>query len=304
MTMRELSKILANLILMPCVAVSISGAGPAPLPVQKSENRASTTASHTTMTADGRIQTGDGSFSMMTPAGWVVRNDVPGISMVFESPAGQKHQYRSTIQVKIASGARYLDSLGINEFQEEIAAKLGRDNGTVRDFSIRNAELVKTDDGRDALLVYSGFNLNGVDLLQAHLMMSSATEHVVITFTDIADNFNSNAADAPLGVAWTAMTSAQLAGQTPERFAGPIQLAALAGILIVVIAVLVTVRNALARQAYARVARDADGNGDAGPKSGFDAPVSGITGQGSLQVSQEDLLESATPESLTPRKVA
>ncbi len=250
---------------------------------------------------DGRIQAGSTGFSMVIPTGWKVRTDVPGLSLVVELPEEKSMKYRSTIQVQVVQGSRYFDSLGISDFQEEITEKLGRAGGSLRDFTVRNAEPVKIDDGRDALLVYTGFNMNGVDLLQAHLLISSADQHVVVTFTDLADNFNSNASDTPLGIAWAAMTTAQLPGKNPERFAGPIQIAALAGVLLVVIGVLLTVRNALARQAYARAGASSDI--EAVSSLGAES-LDGRDGSNLLPLSGEDLLESGSPVSIEPRQAA
>ena len=277
-------------------------AAPAPLPIQKNPATASTSASPASLPdvgTDGRVRIGESGFSMKGPEGWTIRHDVPGVSLVLEAPATGKEHYRRTIQVRIAHGARYLDSLGISEFQQEISEKLGNNDNSLREFSIRNAETVKMDDGRDALLVYSGFKLNNVDMLQAHVLIPSADQHAVVTFTDVAENFNSNEAGSPLGTAWTAMTTSQLPGRNPERFAGPIQIAALAGVMVVLLGVLFSVRNALARRAYAKVAMASDDG--AQPTSGV--PSSNIE-VSNIEVSNEDLLESSPPDSISPRRAA
>ena len=277
----------------------------APLPVLKGTNTLKTItgeASQEIVTnADGRIQVGSSGFSMMPPTGWKVRNNVPGLSLVLEAHEEKSTKYRSTIQVRVADGPRYLDSVGIADFQEEITDKLGRDGGSLRDFTVRNSELVKTDDGRDALLVYTGFNMNGVDLLQAHLMISNENQNVVVTYTDLSDKFDSNAADAPLGIAWAAMTTAQIPGKNPERFAGPIQIAALAGLLIVFIAVLLTIRNALARKAYAQAGTgvESETNLSMNSESLNTNPPSSL-----MAISNEDLLESGSPVTIEPRQAA
>lgn len=272
---------------------SIALAGPAPLPASVTR---SVTAPKVT---DGKVQLEESGFSMKGPDGWNIRHDVPGVSLVLEAPLTEKDKYRRTIQVRIANGARYLDSLGIEEFQQEISKKLGEDSA-LQEFSVRNAEVVKMDDGRETLLVYTGFKLNNTELMQAHILIPSDGKHAVITFTDVAGNFTSNAADTPLGIAWAAMTTAQLPGENPQRFAGPIQIAALAGVLTVLMAVLLTIRNALARQAYAKAGKSA---------KQVDGAVTGETTlnsniEVSHEISSEDLLESSTPESIPPRRAA
>ena len=292
--------------------------GPAPLPALKSTTSSNASGGEAAQGTEaaargisveaGRIQAGSTGFSIMPPADWTIRNDIPGQTLVLESPVSNKNHYRSTIQVRVAQGPRYMDSLGISDFKDEITTKLGQEGGSLQDFSIRNAESVKTDDGREGLLVYSGFTMNTVEMLQAHLLLSSAQQHVVVTYTDLATNFDSNAVDAPLGIAWGAMTTAKMPGENPERFAGPIQIAALAGVLIVVIGVLLTVRNALAKQAYARAASETPetfNTGETTDSSGIiNLSNSARPGMSLFPVSEENLLESTTPQSIRPRRAA
>ncbi len=304
--------------------------GPAPLPALKSPKSPTSTTSSNASGGEaaqgtegaeaaeaaargisveaGRIQAGSTGFSIMPPADWTIRSDIPGQTLVLESPVTKKNHYRSTIQVRVAQGPRYMDSVGISDFKDEMTTKLGQEGGSMQDFSIRNAESVKTDDGREGLLVYSGFTMNTVEMLQAHLLLSSAQQHVVVTYTDLAKNFDSNAGDAPLGIAWGAMTTAKMPGENPERFAGPIQIAALAGVLIVVIGVLLTVRNALAKQAYARAASETPENFDTGETTDSSQIInlsnSARPNMSLFPVSEENLLDSTTPQSIRPRRAA
>lgn len=295
--------IAALLIFISTGAVAESNKSKAPLPVVKGIPAVASSAAEVTeeivTNTDGRIRIASSGFSMMTPPDWKVRNNVPGLSLVLEAHEDKSSKYRSTIQARVAQGPRYLDSVGISDFQEEITEKLGKEGGSLKEFTIRNSEVVRTDEGREALLVYTGFNMNGVDLLQAHLMLSSETQHVVVTYTNLSDKFESNAADAPLGIAWAAMTSAQLPGKNPQRFAGPIQIAALAGILTVFIAVLLTVRNALARKAYAQAGTSAESDMNMSGDDLNTNPPSSL-----MAISSEDLLESGSPVSIEPRQAA
>ncbi len=298
-TARTIAALAVYLCTGPAAAESGKSKAPLPATANKATSSAGDTSQEIVASADGRIQVGSSGFSMMPPAGWKVRNNVPGLSLVLEAREEKSMKYRSTIQVRVADGPRYLDSVGIADFQEEITDKLGREGGSLRDFTVRNSELVKTDEGREALLVYTGFNMNGVDLLQAHLMISNENQNVVITYTDLSDKFDSNAADAPLGIAWAAMTTAQVPGKNPERFAGPIQIAALAGLLIVFIAVLLTIRNALARKAYVRAGTGAESDMNMNRDNLNTNPPSSL-----MAISSEDLLESGSPMSIEPRQAA
>lgn len=247
------ARVLANI---PLPAPAKKDTGNAQAPVESGAVR-ELTNNGIKQTTDGRIELPQSGLSLMPPPGWKTRDNMPGLSLVLESPEEKNSRYRRTIQVRTGTGPRFFDSIGIKDFEEELVEKLGNQNNNVNEFSIRNSEIVKTDDGRQALLTYASFSLNGFDMIQAHLVISNMEQHTVLTYTDLAESFEDNSATSPLGVAWAAMSSARFLGQQPERFAGPIQIAALAGIVLVILSIVITFRSAMARRALAREADQA-----------------------------------------------
>lgn len=249
---------------------------------------------------EGRITIAPSEFSIIPPDEWVVRENVPGQSLVLEAPPTSDDNYRGTLQVRMATGPRFLDPVGIDDFKNELQEKLANEGGTLPDFTVRNSEIVTLDDSREALLVYTSFTFNQVEILQAHLLLSNEDNHAVVTYTDLEKRFESNAEGSPLATAWTAMTSANLPGTTPSRFAGSIQLAALAGVLLVLGGILLSIRNSLARQSYSRAANSGVEDlanqplSHQGLFSASENMPSGLSDQ--MPLSSEDLLESDTIE--------
>jgi hypothetical protein len=255
--MKRLNAMIHSLIALHFAVSSLPVAAsiPIPAPAKKKSTEApaqdQVTQGSVKILGDGRIEVIQSGLIMTPPSGWNLRENFPGVSVVLESPekTGTVNRYRRTLQIRTGSGPRFLDTLGIKDFEDEMTEKLGRQGEGVTEFSVRNSEVVKTADGRDALLTYAGFNLNGFEMMQAHLLISNVENHTVITYTDLAENFENTAPESPLGEAWASMTSTNFPGKNPERFAGPIQIAAIAGILIVLISAAVTIRNAISRRA-------------------------------------------------------
>ncbi len=127
-------------------------------------------------------------------------------------------KYQRTIQVASFSGVKFIDEISIKEFEELIVRKFSQTSASVEDYRIRNSMAISMDDGREGLLFYSEFQIDGVPLMQAHIMVTTAERHYMMTFTDLAEHFEGEQAASYLNVAWATMTSVQLSGPTPARY--------------------------------------------------------------------------------------
>lgn len=155
-------------------------------------------------------------FAMLPPSGWQQKKHLAGRSAVFEAP--ESDGYRATLAVQLNYQPVYFDKTGIEEITEEIVQKVARQGGTIPDFEVLKSELVRNAEGRGALLVYTTFSIETVRLMQAHLVLSNDSGHIVISFTDIASRFNFNDTQTAFHQAWKSMMSASLSGPTPRRY--------------------------------------------------------------------------------------
>lgn len=187
---------------------------------QTSDSIANTnTPESTGAKADGsRLVLEERGFSIQPPVGWEVYTDYPNLSLFMQIPTSPGLLYRRTIQVATFNGYRYIDELTAKEFEALIVKKFGAITASVEDFRVRNHMNIELADGRAALLFYSEMKVDGVDLMQAHILASSTDRHYLLTYTDVREHFEDDAASAKyLAEAWDAMVSIELVGTTPTR---------------------------------------------------------------------------------------
>lgn len=164
-----------------------------------------------------RIELPNKGFSIVPPVGWEVHRNYPGTTLLLQPSYNKKMAYQRTIQVM-----RFIDGIPIDDitgkkFEKIIESKFSRALGEIADYQMRNYMMTKMADGTDGLLYYSEFTMGGQLMMQAHILLSSATHHFLLTYTDIAAHFEGEAAGDYLMNAWQAMTSAQLDSKAPVR---------------------------------------------------------------------------------------
>lgn len=174
-----------------------------------------------------------GEFSITIPKGWSVISEVPGQTLLAQSPKSSASEFRRAIQVMTLGGARYLDEVTAIEFNETIARKYGGTTSSISKYQMNNHMNVELSDGRSALLFYSEFEQDQKKYMQAHLLISNAERHFLISYTDAAEHFSNEATTPNLNEAWQAMMSTEIKGATPVRYKIFLQVAGLIGLLLV-----------------------------------------------------------------------
>ena len=168
---------------------------------------------------DGRrISLREGELSVVTPIGWEVQTSVPGLTLLLQAPNDLAMRYRRTIQIASFSGPRYLDSLTAQEFEGIIVRKFSAINSSVKNYQIRNHTNIEMDDGRPAILFYAEFRIDDVELMQAHILVSTTKRHYLLTYTDLASHFEGASSGPYLNEAWQIMKSTLFRAESPKRF--------------------------------------------------------------------------------------
>lgn len=205
-----------------------------------------------------RVTVKEGDFSLAPPRGWEVYAHNPSLTLLMQVPHQPGMKYQRTIQVASFSGPRYIDEVTAKEYEEVIVRKFSAATASVEGYRIRNHMSIEMADGRDGLLFYTEFMLDGVNLMQAHILVSSKDRHYLMTYTDVAEHFESDSANRFLTEAWDAMISVQLGSRTPSRFQAAIFLGIGIGGLLIASLVFLGLRRWRSGRQY----RDyADGNG-------------------------------------------
>lgn len=181
--------------------------------------------------SDGsRVAVDDKGFSIVPPLGWRVFVNRVGLSLLMEIPYSKELPFQRTIQVMAFNEPVYLNEHTVKRYSDLISRKFSENSSSILDYNVRSDARVQLQDGREGVLYYSDFTINGLELMQAHLLVSSATRHYLITYTDVAVNFDENISPDYLQTSWEAMSSLELDSSTPQRYAIPLYifLAALA----------------------------------------------------------------------------
>lgn len=169
---------------------------------------------------DGRrLELKEGDFSIEALSGWEIYTTVPGLTLLMQAPKDKALRYQRTVQMASFSGPRYMDELTAKEFEGIIVRKFSATTSAIQNYHIRNHAKVELEDGRPGLLFYSEFRVEDVDLMQAHILVSTEKKHFLLSFTDVAPHFEGNASGPYLAEAWKSMVSARFRGDSPKRFA-------------------------------------------------------------------------------------
>lgn len=207
--------------------------------------------------SDGtRIELKDKEFAITPPSGWEVYTNRSNLSLLMQVPYEPNQKYQRTIQVAAFSGPRFIDETTAKEYEDIIVRKFSEASILVTDYRIRNHMTIDLVDGRLGLLFYSEFSIDGVDLMQAHILVSSAARHYLLTYTDLASHFEDDKANDFLTEAWNSMISVQLAGPSPTRFDAVSKVGVGAGALLVFCLTVWGVRRVLAGRKYQSYMRD------------------------------------------------
>jgi hypothetical protein len=229
--------------------------------------------------------TGKG-ISIVPPKGWEVHQDNPHLSLVLQIPFSKDLKYQRTIQVMTFTGQKYIDSVTAKEFEELIVRKFTAASAGVENYRIRNNMPIELTDGRSALLFYSEFLLDGVSLMQAHILTSTRERHYLTTFTDLAEHFEDEMSGVFLTEAWNCMTSVELNGRTPLRFENIYMFGAGVFVIFLVVTILLTISKMAANRRYSRYSEEEFADDD---PTTLQAVSRQVTGSGHDSLSEADL---------------
>ncbi len=159
-------------------------------------------------------------FSITPPLGWSINLKYPNTTLLLEAPKNKTDKYRRTIQVLSFSDPRYMDDLSAEEFSLYISKNFSKASSLISDYEIRDRVPVELDNGFPGYLFYASFKIDNTELMQMHVLVSSATRHFLITYTDLASFFDTDvSSEEHLNEAWKTVSSIKLDSPGPVRFA-------------------------------------------------------------------------------------
>lgn len=158
----------------------------------------------------------DRGFSLVPPKGWQIFRNMNGASLYIEAPQDPEHLYQRNIRVMAFNGAEYIDEITFEEFEKTIAENSRKTSNAIQNYRMRNHQGIKLADGTPAGLFYADFMMNGVAMMQMHVLTSSENYHYIMTFTDTMEHFEMD--NSPyLAEAFTSLMSMQVETPPPSR---------------------------------------------------------------------------------------
>ncbi len=159
-----------------------------------------------------RISIKGGDFKIVPPNGWEVFENHPSLTLLLQVPFEPSLKYQRTIQVASFGGKKYIDDVTAKEFEKIIVSKFSQLSESIEGYAMRDHRFVDMADGREGILYYTDFTIEGISMMQAHILLSSEVRHYLLTFTDLRDHFENEEYSQFLNDAWTSMISTELAG--------------------------------------------------------------------------------------------
>jgi hypothetical protein len=161
--------------------------------------------------AQARVNFAERGFSMVPPSGWKLTNPGQGTSLLMQPEFVSGMKYQRTLQVATFQGEKRISTDDAEAFGEYLVSKFGSSTGNINGYRIRNFMPVNLKDGNQAMLYYAEFSIDGVALMQSHLLVSSRTRHYLVSFTDVSEHFEAEGEQAKfLATAWESMISFQV----------------------------------------------------------------------------------------------
>jgi hypothetical protein len=170
--------------------------------------------------SDGKpIEISDLGIAITPPAGWEVLPETFGLSLVLQEPAAEtledysKPVFQRNITVAVSHESTPIDKNEAARLREQLQETFG-EQPRLQDYVVaEDSRFFDYKGEKDGLVVYSFFEVDGIPMTQMHMLVSGEKNKVLLTYTDLTENFESN-----LDQAWAAMASVKVVGPAPKRY--------------------------------------------------------------------------------------
>mgnify|MGYP001488648738 CR=1 FL=1 len=189
--------------------------------------------------------------------GWLVKENHMGMSLVIMPPKDKKVVYgkvtfRPNLTVVAMHDPAPIDEKELNSLKDYLKSHVAKGAGT-NSFSVDSHSFFDHNPKSKGLAVYTSFDHGDVAMSQLHMYVSGETNRFLLTFTDLASKFQD---EAYMNKIWNMMTSMQVIGQPPSRYGDIAFLCGGIGLLFLLSAIFIFLRNRRARLDLCRVDRE------------------------------------------------
>ena len=163
-------------------------------------------------------------ISITPPAGWIVRNNWLGMSLVMQHPVeraehkdAQKTFFRPNITMTVLQRPTYMDEKGAEEISI-LLSKQYEKQGIKQSSVQKKTEFFAYRNHERGIVLYSNAILNDIPVTQLHVVISGSKTTAVLTYSDLTERFDSD--KGYLSMAYASMTSINVEGSAPSRYEG------------------------------------------------------------------------------------
>ena len=152
----------------------------------------------------------DRGLSIIPPKGWIVSPIAPGRPIELIAPDDKNLLYRGNIKIMRFNKPISLD----DATKEETAGLIMKKNSYltyIEGYNVRKGTDSELNDETKTVLYYSDFKINGLDMMQAHLVIPANEHHFIVTYTDLARNLNGDRSEVFLETVWPSLASIKVA---------------------------------------------------------------------------------------------
>ena len=151
------------------------------------------------------------------------------------------YKYRPSFSIRTVHHPSPIDEQRKKQFIEEITHQF-TEAVPHKEFQILNSTDYQTLQPSQAYVVYSSYVSSGLDIIQIHVLLSSATEQFILSYSDLDELFRTDSERAQ--IPWQMIGSFEVQGNPSPRYAGLV----LYGSLSILILLIVIIRSLIYRR--------------------------------------------------------
>ena len=178
-----------------------------------------------------RLESTSKGISIIPPPDWNVKENQPGVTWFFTAPTKAGDPYERNIRVMSFVDSIYIDEVSFISFANKIKDNFSKASNSIKNYEIRDFSTVELLQGTTGGLFYADFLLAGVPMMQMHILVSSAKNHFLLTYTDTRSRFE-DTSNGYLDEAYTSMQSITVNSHPPQRYDFAIRMGLLVGVVL------------------------------------------------------------------------
>ncbi len=166
------------------------------------------------------------------PVGWEVLENSMGMTLVMQEPAveekveakdapkakagEEKLLFQRNITVVAMHESAPIDENEATKVKEKITEQFGKQAG-IENFQVLEHKFFDYKNKNDGMVIYTAFTMNSIPMTQMHVLVSGQNNRFLLTYTDLSSEFEAN--QEAYQKAWTTMSTIQVIGDAPVRYA-------------------------------------------------------------------------------------